>query len=59
MPELYLTFLRYRVYPVLSKVFLKGYFYLVLFLTLQVLEGERHDAPCSSSSHQALDVGCG
>ncbi|KAG7231172.1 hypothetical protein INR49_012003 [Caranx melampygus] len=24
-----------------------------------VLEGECHDAPCSSSSHQALDVGCG
>lgn len=28
-------------------------------LTLQVLEGERHDAPRSSSSHQALDVGGG
>ncbi|KAA8580632.1 hypothetical protein FQN60_013590 [Etheostoma spectabile] len=24
-----------------------------------VLERERHDAPCSSSSHQVLDVGCG
>lgn len=28
-------------------------------LTLQVLERERHDAPRSSSSHQALDVGGG
>lgn len=28
-------------------------------LTLQVLEGERHDAPRSSSSHQTLDVGGG
>lgn len=30
-----------------------------LLLTLQVLEGQRHDAACSSGSHQALDVGCG
>lgn len=29
-----------------------------LFLTLQILEGERHDATRSGSRHQALDVGC-
>lgn len=28
-------------------------------LTLQVLQGERHDSPCSGGSHQALDVGRG
>lgn len=33
--------------------------YPCLLLTLQVLEGQRHDAACSSGSHQALDVGCG
>lgn len=40
-------------------IFLQLLVYSSLFLTLQVLEGERHDAPRSSSSHQALDVGGG
>lgn len=31
--------------------------YYSLLPTLQVLEGECHDAPCSGGSHQALEVG--
>lgn len=57
MPPLYLNCIACTVFVKNVPV---GVFLLSLVcLTLQVLERERHDAPSSSSSHQALDVGCG